>query len=301
MKLWKNIRASWHGTFRSRVTRTGIVYVGAVTLVLFATFASGNNLLYLVLAAMLSVLFVSSFVSKLVLSGLEVDVSVPRHISARRQIRGVLRVRNLKRWMPSFAIHVAGTEEAGFAVSLFFAVIPAHGTIDEPIQIYFPTRGRRQERSFQIDTRFPFGFAEQRELVTLRQEIIVYPCLDPKPAFAALLAEVNGEIEAKQRGQGHDLHRIRPYEALESWRHVDWKATAHTGALQVREFSREQDDGVLIYLDLNVPLELNAEFEEAVACSAYLAHEFTGMGRKVRFCSQQEDLRVPETGDVYTI
>ena len=301
MRVWKQIRAAWPGALRSHVTRTGFVYVGAVAMVLLVTFVSGNNLLYLMLAAMLSVLFVSGFVSKLVLSGLEVDVAIPKHVSARRQIRGVLRVKNLKRWMPSFSIHVAGMEESGFAVSLFFAVIPAHITIDEPVQIYFPARGRRQERSFRIGTRFPFGFAQRRELVTLRQEIVVYPCLDPKPAFAALLAEVNGEIEMQQRGQGQDLHRIRPYEAMESWRHVDWKATAHTGGLQVREYAREQDDGVLIYLDLNAPAELDAGFEAAVDCAAYLAHRLAGMGRRVRLRSQEQDLRVPETGDVYTI
>jgi len=301
MNYWKQLQAAWPGAFRHQVTRTGIVYFFAVMAIALATFVSGNNLLYLILAAMFSVLFISGFVSKLSLSGLEVDVAIPRHVSARRQIRGVLRVKNLKRWMPSFSIQVTGTAETGFAVVLFFPVIPAGAIIDEPIQIYFPKRGRRQERSFMLNTRFPFGFAERRETVTLRHEIIVYPCIDPKPGFAGLLAEVMGEIEMQQRGLGDDFHRIRPYEALESWRHVDWKATAHTGALQVREYSRKQDNAILIYLDLDAPAEMDAAFEAAVDCAAYLAHHLTGMGRRVRFRTQETDIRVPEETDVYTI
>ena len=44
-------------------------------------------------------------------------------------------------------------------------------------------------------------------------------------------------MEMIQRGRGHDFYRIRPYETLESARHVDWKATAHTRDLQVREYA----------------------------------------------------------------
>ena len=47
-------------------------------------------------------------------------------------------------------------------------------------------------------------------------------------------------------------------------RHVDWRATAHTGELQVREYARDQDQAVTIFLDLDTSdLEW---FERAVDC-----------------------------------
>ena len=49
---------------------------------------------------------------------------------------------------------------------------------------------------------------------------------------------LRGDIDSWFRGHGHDFYRIRPsYEALEGARHGIWKATAHTGALHVREFA----------------------------------------------------------------
>ena len=330
MGLVKRVRAAWPGALRQQITRTGILYFGTVMVVAMATFASGNNLLYLMLAALFSVLFVSGFVSKLVLAGLEVDVAVPQHVSAKRKFRGMLRIKNLKRWMPSFSIQVTGAPDSGFAaagsggrsvkddktldaasqaetqnVSLYFPVIPGGGpdgvVLDEPIEMYFSRRGRVQERTFELTTRFPFGFAERRELVKLSQEIIVYPCLDPAPGFETLLAAVAGEIEMRQRGQSQDFHGIRPYQALESWRRMDWKATAHTGSPQVREYSREEDEGVVIYLDVDASAEQSAWFEQVVHCCAYLAYQLAGLGRRIRFRSQDCDVSVPSQGDVYTI
>ena len=41
---------------------------------------------------------------------------------------------------------------------------------------------------------------------------------------------------------------------------VDWRATAHTGDLQVREFARESERSVEIFLDRGVPPELAGWF-----------------------------------------
>jgi uncharacterized protein (DUF58 family) len=108
-------------------------------------------------------------------------------------------------------------------------------------------------------------------------------------------------MEALQRGRGHDFYRIRPYEAFESARHVDWRATAHTGNLQVREFAREQDHRVVIYFDLDVPLELETWFESAVDCAAFLAFRLAERGAHIRFQTQECDVSSPGEADIYTI
>ncbi len=287
------------------LTRAGLAYTATLMVVMLAAFLSANNLLFLILAAMLSTLLVSRFISRLGIAGMELDLKVPEHISARRKVRAVIRLKNLKPWIPSFSIHLAGAADSGFASILYFPVIPGGASLEEPVDLYFRKRGTQRERSFQFSTRFPFGFADRRELVIAKRDILVYPCLDPQPGFEALLAEVTGELEAQQRGRGHDFYRIRPYEALESARHVDWKATAHTGDLQVREFAREQDHRVLIYLDLETPIELSPAyeqwFESAVDCAAFLAFRLAGRGARVRFQTQELDVTLPDETDLYTI
>ncbi len=299
MSLLRRLRALWPGAFRQHVTRTGLMFAMSVLLLAFVAVLSANNLLFLILAAMLAVLGISGFASKLGLAGLEIDLLLPEHLSARRKFRAAVRLKNLKRWMSSFAIHVAGSPDAGFDCSLFFPVIPKGATVEEPVDLYFPRRGRWRERSFQFTTRFPFGFAERREEVTTRHDILVYPCLDGRPELENLLAVISGDLEARRRGLGHDYYRVRPYEALESARHVDWKATAHTGALQVREFAREEDQEVCIGLDLNVPDEAQVWFETAVDCAAFLSYRLNLRGARVRFRTQEISISVPSEGTVY--
>jgi len=284
---------------RQLVTRAGWGYAAALVAVAFAAFFSANNILILILAVMFSTFLISGFVSRLGLAGLELDLILPEHISARRKTHAVIRVRNLKGWIASFSIHLAGAAESGFDSILYFPAIPGGATLQESVQLYFPHRGAQSERSFQFSTRFPFGFTERREMVTLRHEIIIYPCLDPQPGFQDLLDSVAGEIEARQRGRGHDFYRIRPYEAFENAHHVDWKATAHTGVLQVREFARDRDQRAVIYLDLDTTE--SDWFESAVERCAFLAYRLSEKGIGLRFRTQDCDISVPEEGDIYTV
>ena len=82
---------------------------------------------------------------------------------------------------------------------------------------------------------------------------------------------------------------------------MDWKATAHTGNLQVREFAREQEQIVEMFLDRAVPMELDAWFEHAVDCCAFLAWRLSNQGAAIHFRSNGFQFRQPEDGDIYAI
>ena len=301
LQSWLRRKSLWPPRLRQQVTRTGLAYTATLLVVALIAFVSANNLMFLILAAMLSTFMISGFISKLGLAGLELELFLPQHISARRKVRAGVRLKNTKRWIPSFSIHLEGAAESGFDTILYFPVLPGGATVEEAVDVYFARRGAQKERSFQFSTRFPFGFAERRELITARHEILVYPCLDPQPGFESLLAAVSGELELLQRGRGHDFYRIRPYEALESARHVDWKATAHTRDLQVREYAREQERSILIYLDLDVPFGAEDWFESAIECASFLAHQLSLGETRVRLKTQEFDVTLPEPGDIYTI
>ena len=294
------------GGIRQRITRLGVVYSLVTAVVAASAFISGNNLVFLVLALMLSTFIVSGLVSRLGLDALDLEFLLPEHLSARRRVTGRVQVRNRKRWLPSFSIHLAGTDTQVFPTVLYFPVIATRKTIAETIVAYFPRRGSYRDNAFQFVTRFPFGFTERRIQVPLQGEVVVYPAIDPRPEMAALMDQMEGELEAKQRGRGDDFYRIRPYEHGESSRHVDWKATAHTGGLQVREFARERDPLVEIYLDLErvgvaTDGSFEAWFEEAVEACAYVVWSLSQRGARIRFRTQTADVRVPEAGDAYTI
>jgi uncharacterized protein (DUF58 family) len=248
---------------------------------------------------MLATLMVSGFISRLSLAGLELEFLHPEHISARRKIAGRIIVHNDKFWIPSFAVRLAGTENAGVDSVLYFPAIPAGTRLEETVELYFPKRGRYTENTFSFSTRFPFGFAERRVQVRVQQDVLVYPSVDPKPGFEEMMLNLTGDIAAYFRGRGSDFYRIRPYENFESARHVDWRATAHTGELQVREFAREQEQTILLFLDL----EQNEDppFEASIDAAAFLVWHFTQRNARIRFSTQEAQIRTPEDGDVYTI
>ena len=94
--------------------------------------------------------------------------------------------------------------------------------------------------------------------INLAREIIVYPVVEPTDQFLEVLPMVTGEFESFVRGRGYDLYRIREYMPEDSARHVDWKATARTGNLKVREFSREDERKLRIIFDNPAPGALGA-------------------------------------------
>lgn len=300
----RSIAAQWRSFLKSAsrqpVTFGGVLFTMAMLLVGIAALVSANNLLFLILAAMLSTLLVSGLVSRLSLAGLELDFVLPDHIAARRKLGGRIIVRNTKAWLPSFSVHLVGSEDS-VLTTLYFPVIPGGAKLDDIVEVLFQRRGIYRENGFLFTTSFPFGFLEKRADVTLRRDVLVYPCIDPQPGFEDLLAAVRGEMESQVRGRGHDFYRIRPYEALESARHVDWRASAHTGELQVREFAREQDRVIEIFLDLEVPADKYDWFEQAVDACAYLAWSIGSRGGRICFRTQEWDISVPEMGDVYAI
>ncbi len=289
---------------RYKITRGGLLFSFGILVVGLAAIISANNLMFLIAAAMMATLLVSGFVSRLCLAALELDFLVPEHVSAGRSVPGKIFVRNQKWVIPSFSIRVEGIREPAspaLTSGVYFPLIPGGATLEETVEVRFPRRGAYRQNSFAFSTSFPFGFLEKSARVTLRREMIVYPAIDPQSGFEDLLAGIAGEIETHYRGLGRDFYRIRPYEALESARHVDWKASAHVGTLQVREFAREQEQSVEIFLDRDIPPDLDAWFEHAIDCCAFLAWRLSNQGAAINFRSNGFQLRQPEDGDIYSI
>src|SRR5215831_1483398 len=98
-------------SFDYDVTRAGIVYVVVTLVIGIAALNTGNNLLYIVVAAMLAAILVSGVVSAWVLRYLELDVRLPEHIFAGRPVLGRIVVHNPRRFFPSLSVRVVSTRK----------------------------------------------------------------------------------------------------------------------------------------------------------------------------------------------
>jgi uncharacterized protein (DUF58 family) len=319
------------------VTRAGVIYVISTVLIAIAALNTGNNLLYIIVAAMLAAIIVSGIASAVVLRQLDLDVLVPEHVFAKTSVLGRIVVRNPRKWLPSFSIQVVPSkrknlgkhwtiEPATFHVpgfkrewlqlpdrrvrrvprvnpapgifegSAHFPYIPPDSELSAELELAFARRGRYAEESFGLATRFPFAFLTKTRRLPLKRSILVYPPVEPTEEFLHILPTITGEFETFVRGRGYDLYRIREYLPEDSAKHVDWKATARSGSLKVREFSREDERRLRIVFDNPGPRILNGDaYEKAVALAASLAWHFAAEDADLSFVSQD----YPADSDVY--
>ncbi len=298
MKLIRQIFVSFR---RYRLTVAGFIFAFTMLLVGTLAFLSAANLLLLIFASMLATWLISGFVSRLSLAGLEVDFQLPNEISARQPVGGRVVLRNLKRLTPSFSVHLRGTREDIRVRPLYVPVVGGGQVINESTELTFGRRGLHKGNSLVLSTSFPFGFLERRVMVTLERNVIVFPCMVGTQDWRTVYSVIAREITAMQQGRGHDFYRLRDYVLGESAKSVDWKATAHTRRLMVREFAREESLEVEIFLDLHDAGRGTVWFEKAVECAAYLAWQITLEEVRLRFHSQEFSLAVPQQGTVYDI
>jgi len=317
-------------SFDYEVTRAGIVYVLVTLLIAIAALNTGNNLLYIVVSAMLAAILVSGVASAWVLRRLELDVRVPEHLFAGRAVQGRIVLRNPRRWLPSFSIRVLASRRAKTAPAkqwrwepttfafpfnrpaeeqwlrlpdrrlrrvtpsapppgifdgmAYFPFVPPKSELTVDLELDFPRRGCYREDSFGLATRFPFAFLTKTRHVGLSREILVYPRIEPTDELFQILPLIRGEWETFVRGRGLDLYRIREYMPEDSARHVDWKATAKSGSLKVREFAREDERKLTIVFDNPEPAILSeAAYERAVNLAASLAWHFAEQNADVSF------------------
>ena len=272
-----------------RLTREGIVYLGVVVVLVLAAVNTGNNLLFMILACLLAGILISGVLSRVVLTGLELKFELPEHIFAEQPLLATVELTNEKEWWPSFSLRVVGqrgkTPAQILTRPVYFPHIPRRGAARQKVELYFPRRGVYRQDAFGIRTKFPFGFLEKTRRVDSEMEVVVYPRVEPTEEFYEILPLLTGEMVSYYRGRGHDLYSIRDYQNTDSARYVDWKASAKTGALKVREFAREDERRVTIVLDpfIGSPredlgrlgeAELGERFERAVSLAACIAWHF---------------------------
>jgi hypothetical protein len=169
---------------------------------------------------------------------------------------------------------------------VYFPFIARSGSAVAEVPLNFPRRGRYTQEKLGLATRFPFSFVSKTRPVNFQREILVYPPVEQTDDFFRVLPMITGEFEVFVRGRGNNLYLIREHQPEDSARHVDWKATAKTGALKVREFTREDERKVRVIFDNAAPAAVNeAAYEKSIALAASLAWYFARSETEISFAS----------------
>lgn len=291
------------------ITGGGVVFLLILMVVGFAAWNTGNNLLFLVFSLLCSTLFVGGVAARASLRDLIVSARFPDHIFAGESAPVIVTLRNAKRLLPSFSILVEsrGPVDPAMAESnkrlrrrfdkrtlAYFTYIPHHAAAEQRVEQLFPRRGHALITGFQLSTRFPFGFFRLRRRLRARNvDIVVYPKPEPVSDQLNLLPAYAGHSPSLRRGVGQDLFSLREYQAQDDLRHIDWKATARSRNLMVREFTAEDERRITIVLDTHDrhdsdPTRFSARFEAGVIQAASFLKHFIDERAEVRLLLHDE-------------
>lgn len=94
-----------------------------------------------------------------------------------------------------------------------------------------------------------------------------------------------GEQASRERGEGMDLDEIRLFMEGDSPRNIDWRVTARTQELHVRQYKHELEHPVLLWLDLSASMQFGSRcsFKSVLAAqiAALLGWVYRLQGRRV--------------------
>jgi uncharacterized protein (DUF58 family) len=326
-KLAKRVRWElWGLGIRTSVTTDGMLFAVIVVVVGVAALNTENNLLYLVLAAMLAFVIVSGNVARIMLHDVGVQLRFPDHIRAGQPAHLSIALVNRKFLLPSCSISVEALPQLVGAVPTakpkgffrfrnrmkeasiaHFIVVPPRSTVKQIVEHTFERRGRYRFETLTLATKFPSGFLRKWREVKSSGDIVVFPTTEPVDDFFHTLPILTGSAASHMRGDGVDLFAIRDYNEGDHIRLIDWKATARARRVMVRETVREEDFRLSIFFDprrpaADAPDDFAERFERAVVLAASLAEHFIREGAEVELVTTEARVQPGQgIGQLYKI
>ncbi|CAN5316681.1 hypothetical protein BH10ACI1_BH10ACI1_16760 [soil metagenome] len=269
------------------ITVGGAIILGLIVIVGFSAWNTGNNLLFLVLSFLIAAMIVGIVVGSFCLRKLDIKIRFSETVFAGEPTPILVSLNNRKIFLPTFSVvtEVRGREReksivledlkqilpAKWAEKLtrppiikhtleYFIHVPRRAKEEHKVEHIFPYRGRFIIKDFELSTKFPFGFFRHRRRLSAQEaEIIIFPKNAPIEKETVDLPLEVGKFITQKKGLGQDLLALRDYQPADDLRHVDWKATARTNRLTVREFSAEDDRRVTIFFDTRILRETDEQ------------------------------------------
>ncbi|MFQ5480808.1 MAG: DUF58 domain-containing protein [Thermodesulfobacteriota bacterium] len=230
------------------VTREGKWYILVVLVTGAVAINTGNNLLYLVLATLLSLIIISGLMSEFTMKYIDIRREQPRHAFKGMPFTSTLHIRNRKKIIPSISFRVYELPCRGMESKYSYVVkVGAGKDYTAAATRTCTSRGRLVLKGFKLSTTFPFGLFLKSKTLREPEQIIVYPSIKPMRDVRLLKGTLPARGESRcARGSGSELYNIRSYTESDDARHIHWKSAARAETLMVKEFEQEAKKSVIV-------------------------------------------------------
>ncbi|HTY81847.1 MAG TPA: DUF58 domain-containing protein, partial [Dehalococcoidales bacterium] len=152
-------------------------------------------------------------------------------------------------------------------------------------------RGQYAVGNLTLKLSDPLGIFSVEKQFGERNEVIVYPQTLELPYFQALPSQETGKSPRRWLASeaGPSTARLRDYTSSDSYHHIHWPTTAHTGKLMVRDFEPDRSNynfrSLWIVPDMSAASRLGegeeSTEEYAIKIAASLAKKHIESGKEV--------------------
>ncbi|MBI2368995.1 MAG: DUF58 domain-containing protein [Deltaproteobacteria bacterium] len=256
-----------------RFTADGTKFVMMTLAIGLASINTGNNLLYLILATMLSLIVVSGILSEFCLKRLRAEVRLPRSTFAGTPFLYTVALSSANRFYPAYALTVE--EPPGEPRPLGLSSYILRVAPGEPVQRHevhtVARRGVYRLSTLRVATTYPFGLFVKAMQVRCERELVVFPEIHGVGArLRSVLGSVAEQPGRRKAPEGEDFFGLREYQAGDDRRRIHWKTSAKLLKLMMQEF--EAGGGQRARLGLEIPAGAEpGAVEAAVSLAASLA------------------------------
>jgi uncharacterized protein (DUF58 family) len=244
-EFWRQLRA-WR---RIYFTAFGLFFTLGSVLVGLSAMNTGNNLLYLLLGAMIGFICVSSWLSEQTIRDLWLERAASYAVAVGQDFRLDYRLTNRKRLLPSLAVEIV---EAGLPNRAFVAHVPRGAAQAARSVNSFVRRGIYPLGTVTLSTSFPFGLFRKERDVEIPGEVVVYPRTDRRvrpPAVGAGRWARTGAAAVGALGTRGEYRSLRGYRPGDDPKDIHWRSSARSREPVVRDYERDGAETRWVVLD----------------------------------------------------
>ncbi|WP_239026807.1 DUF58 domain-containing protein [Geomonas oryzisoli] len=234
---------------------------------------TGNNLLFLIVAAMLAFMATTGVLGWLNIRGLTLNVHLPDEVYAGTDTFLSITLHNAKKFLPSFLIRVAVLGE-----TTSFLLVERKRPQSGALLLSFPVRGPLQLAEASISSPFPVNFFIRATSLPIHQDCTVFPAPRPLQVPAPGGKPDAGEAAATaSAGYDGELAKISDYRGGEPLKLIHWRLSAKHEVFKVKELTATAAEPLLLELD-SIP---GRDVEQRLSFCTFLVNRLIKGGRPV--------------------
>jgi uncharacterized protein (DUF58 family) len=256
-----------------KLTKPGAFYIALTIFIGFAAVNTGNNLLFLIVAALLGFMAVSGIFGWLNIHRLSLRIELADEIYDGKDTFVSVSLENKKSIMATFLIRVKVCGEW-----LDFNLVNRRGRETGSLVLNFQGRGYGTLTEIIIQSCFPINFFVRSKIFVIPERFVIFPAPRACHVPADITARgTRGEAVSRCRGFAGDVLKIRDYTGSEPMKLIHWRLSAKHEEFKVKEMAGSTNQPVI----LDIELLPGADLEGALSCGAFLVNMYIRQNRPV--------------------